>query len=134
MKYKEVKEYYESGKLRCHFLEDENGRRTGEYRDYHDNGQLWWNYFFRNKCVYGEIKIFNDNGTLYDHQLKDGKGNEIATVIEFNKPSTHTEEQLIQIAKEHNLPLISELPKTEAERTLWNLKYPDMPCLPNAST
>ena len=71
--------------------------------------------------------MFNDDGNLQHHFLRDGKSNELATVIFDGKPSEHTEEQLIEIAKEHNLPLFSDLPKTEAELTLWNLKYPHLP-------
>ena len=130
MKYKEVKEHYESGQLERHYFVDENGNRRGEHRYYHENGQLHWHCLKRSGVIYGEIKTFDEDGTLWYHYLKDGKGNDLACVIKFNKPSTHSEDQLIEIAKEHNLPLLSELPKAEAERTLWNLKHPDMPCLP----
>ena len=129
MKYKEVKEYYNSGQLEYHYYEDENGHKCGECRYYHEDGKLQRHYMIRVRFYYGEVKTLNTNGTLRHLYLKDGDGIELATVIEYDKPSTHTEEQLIQIAKEHNLPLLSELPKTEAERTLWNLKHPDLPLL-----
>ena len=126
MKYKEFKEHYKSGHLFSHYFLDESGSRCGEYRRYYKNGQLWWHSFSSKDRDCGDKKSFRSDGTLQHHYLKDGKGNEISTV----NPSIHTEEQLIEIAKEHNLPLLSELPKTEAELTHWNLKWPDCPCLP----
>ena len=134
MKYKEVKKHYDSGQLKRHYFIDESGRTHGEYRRYHENGQLHWHYFNHINYDYGEAKLFNKDGTLYHHYLKDGKGNEIATVIDKGKPSTHSDEELIQIAKDNNLPLLSELPKTEAELTHWNLKHPTTPYLPIEST
>ena len=130
MKYKEVKKHYRSGKLMFHHMIDETGNGYGEWRYYHMNGQLYWHNFSRDDYDYGEVKKFNSDGTLFHHYLMDDKCNELATVVRGGHPSTHSEEQLIQIAKEHNLPLLSELPKTEAEVTLWNLKHPDLPCLP----
>ena len=134
MKYKEVKRHSNVGQHVSHYSIDENGYACGEHRSYHHNGQLRWHHFSLSGYRYGEVKTFNSDGTPDHHNLKDGKGNELATVIRYGKPATHTEEQLIKIAKEHNLPLLSELPKTEAERTLWNLKHPAMSCLPNIST
>ena len=130
MKYKEVKKHYESGELSCHFFEDENGNAYGEYRRYHENGNLMSHSIRCNDRIYGDMKLFTDDGTLRHHCLMDGNGNELASVIEFQKPDTHSEEQLNEIAKEHDLPLVSELPKTESEVTLWHIKNPDCPCLP----
>ena len=130
MKYKEVKEYHGSGQLKWQYYEDENGNRCGEFRTYSESGDLEWHCFKRDDVLYSEVKAFYDDGSLWFHHLEDGEGNELATVIEFGNPSTHSEEELIGIAKEHNLPLLSDLPKAEVEVTLWNLKHPDMPCLP----
>ena len=130
MKYKEVKNHFKSGKLKDHYFVDENGNACGELRRYYENGQLNWHNLGDAYVVYGEAKAFNSDGSLRHHYLEDSESNELASVIEHHKTSTHTEEQLIQIAKEHNLPLLSELPKTEAEVTHWNLKWPDCPCLP----
>ena len=130
MKYKKVKEYYGSGKLRRRYFVDENGKKCGEVRSLHGNGQSCCCQFSLNGYDYGEAKEFDHDGTILHHYLMDGRGNALADVINCGKPSTHSEEQLIEIAKEHNLPLLSEIPKTEAEVTLWNLKYPDCPCLP----
>ena len=130
MKYKEVKRHCKSGQLEYHYFVDENGNKGGEYQSFCDHGQLNWHHFTHRGYDYGEVKTFNDDGTIFHHYLMDGKGNELADVIAHCKPSTHTEEQLIKIAKRHNLPPLSELPKTEAELTLWNLKWPDCPCLP----
>ena len=132
MKYKEVKRHYDSGGISRHYFVDENGNIHGEVRTYHENGQLEWHYLRRSRVIFifGEVKMFNTGGTLIHHCLKDVNSDVIADVIYCGNPSTHSEGQLIQIAKEHNLPLLSELPKTEAELTHWNLKYPDCPCLP----
>ena len=132
MKYKEVKTHYKSGKLEYHYIVDESDYRHGEYRDYHENGQLSSHKFSLSGYRYGEVKAFTDDGTLSYHYLRDGKGNKLATVIEYCKPSTHSGAQLIEIAKEHNLPLLSDIPKTEAERTHWNLKWPDLPYIAGA--
>ena len=130
MKYKEVKKRRAYGHLKHHHFVDENGQSRGENRAYYDNGQTWWRYFSRNGSDYGEVKEFNFDGTLQFHYLMDGRGNALASVIDEGDPATHTEEQLIEIAKEHGVPLLSDLPKTEAELTHWNLKHPDCPCLP----
>ena len=130
MKYEEIKEHHESGQLSFHYFEDENGDECGEYRSYYEDGKLHWHNFYRRDREYGGIMMFDDDGTLCHYYLMDGKGKEIATVVASGKRSTHSEEQLIEIAKEHGLPLLSDLPKTDAELTHWNLKYPDLPCLP----
>ena len=129
MKYEEVKEYYENGQLNYHFLLDENGLTYGEFRKYYHNGQLCWHRFHRNHSPYGEMKEFNSDGTICYHYLIDVEYDKLASVTYDGEPDCHTEEELIQIAKEHGLPLLSELPKTEEEVTLWNLKYPDLPLL-----
>ena len=130
MKYKEVKRHYESGQIECHYFVDENGDRHGEYRSYHWNGSLRWHYFLVNQWRCGEVKDFYYDGTLCDHYLTDSNDNDLATVIQYGEESTHSEEELIEMAKEHGVPLLSELPKTEAELTHWNLKWPECPCLP----
>ena len=130
MKYKEVKYHYDSGDLEYHYFVDENGKKQGEYRDYYMDGELFYHNFTRNGYDYGEIKEFNIDGTLEYHYLVDGNSIRLAYVVSMSEPSTHSEEQLIQIAKERGLPLLLEIPKTEAELTHWNLKHPDTPCLP----
>ena len=126
----EKKEYYKSGHLEWHTFVDENGWICGEYRRYHENGQLHWHYLMFGCFHHGEVKMINTDGTLVHHYLMDGKNKHLASVIRHGKASSHSESQLIQNAKERGLPLLSDLPKTEAELTLWNLKYPNMPCLP----
>ena len=127
MKFQESKKHYESGQVECHYFLDENGYRCGECREYHENGQLHWHLSIRSGVIFGEAKMYNSRGHLRHHYLMDGNGKEIAKVIFCGKSSTHSEEELIEIAKEHNLPLLSELPKTEDERTHWNLKWPELP-------
>ena len=130
MKYKEVKWHYDSGDLKYHYFLAENGDKHGECRTYYENGKLRSHEFSLSGYRYGEVKWFNKDGTLEHHYLVDGNSIRLAYVVSMAEPSTHSEEQLIQIAKEHGLPLLSELPKTEAELTHWNLKYPDIPCIP----
>ena len=130
MKYKEVKEYYMDDRIKRQYFLDESGKQWGEYRSYYGNGQVLRHCFRLDDCACYEVKVLNDDGSLYHHYLNDGKGTELATVVEHGEPSIHSDEQLIEIAKEHNLPLLSELPKAEEEVTLWNIKHPDMPCLP----
>ena len=130
MKYKEVTQHYNTGQLQHHLFMNWNGTVHGEYREYHESGQLEWHYLKRSGVIFGEAKMFSSRGCLFHHYLVDGNGKEIATVISCGKSAIHTEEQLIQIGKEHNLPLLEDIPKTEEEVTLWNLKYPGIPCLP----
>ena len=130
MKCEEVKEYYECGQLSFHYLEDENGNECGEYREYHENGQLLSHCFLQTNWRYGEVKVYDNGGELDYHYLEDGEGDELAVVVNSGHPGSHSAAELIEIAKEHNLPLLEDIPKTEAEVTLWNLKYPECPCLP----
>ena len=133
MKYKEVKERHGiSGRITYHYFEDEYGGGHGESRSYHMNGQMHYHCCIRDDWDYGEVKMYSPLGKLKRHYLTDGKGNVIAAVRMGSASATHTETQLIETAKVHNLPLLSELPKTEAELTLWNLKWPDLPFLPIA--
>ena len=129
MKYEEVRSVL-GGRVSMQYMVSSNEEFAGEHRSFYLNGKLHWHYFERDGWDYGEKKSFTSDGVVYHHYLKDGKGNELATVTNHGEPSTHSEEQLIEIAKEHNLPLLSELPKTEVELTHWNIKYPDFPCLP----
>ena len=133
MKYQEIKEHYRSGHLACHYYEDDSGNRCGEFRRYYENGHLRWQVLYHDDFTLGEVKTIGINGTLRQHYLQNGKGKMLASVIDCGNPNTHSEEQLIQIAKEHGLPLLSDLPKTEAELTHWNLKWPDLPLLPIAT-
>ena len=132
MKYKEVKENYQYrniNQLHTHSFVGDNGKEFGEHRHYFLNGRIFAQYFYRNGREIGEYKVFADDGELLKHQLLMGRC-VIASVTTGAQPDTHSEEELIEIAKEHNLPLLSELPKTEEEVTHWNLKWPDLPCLP----
>ena len=125
MKYQEIKTFYDTGQLLRHYSVGESGNKCGEFRGYYESGQLAQHSCRRAAHAKGEIKRFNRHGEVTSHYLMDGWGNRLATVN-----FTHSEEELIETAKEHNLPLLSELPKTEEEVTHWNLKWPDCPCLP----
>ena len=133
MKYQEVKRHHKNGGIKLHVLLDDSAMAVGEQRHYHEGGQSSWHFFRNGRKRLGEVKVFDCDGVVWFHYLTDDKGNDLASVIEHGEPHDHTEEQLIQIAKEHGLPLLSDLPKSEEEVTLWNLKWPDLPCLPIAS-
>ena len=129
MKFKEFKKHHESGYLECHYYEDENGFKCGEQRLYRSDGSLWVHSLARDGISFGEQMSFGNDGEILERYLH-FNCKTMAKVISCGNPATHSEEELIEIAKEHNLPLLSELPKTDAELTHWNLKYPHLPCLP----
>ena len=54
---------------RYHYFIDENGLKQGEYKDYHDNGQLWEHTFFQNDKRHGEYKDYHYNGQLWEHSF-----------------------------------------------------------------
>ena len=133
---KEIIERYASGGVHRHYLVDKNGRAIGEYCEYWESGQFCIHTFYGKSgyATYGETKAFNPDGTIRYHFLLSTGRKELATVTSLMRPQRDTtEENLVKVANRHNLPLLSELPKTEAEVTLWNLKYPDCPCLPIGS-
>jgi antitoxin component YwqK of YwqJK toxin-antitoxin module len=39
----------------------------GEFKRYHDNGQLYAHAFFQNDKLHGEFKTYLKNGQLYEH-------------------------------------------------------------------
>ncbi len=48
-----------------HYFVDEQNRIQGEYRDYHENGQLWEHSFRLNDIRHGEYKEYRENGRLW---------------------------------------------------------------------
>jgi antitoxin component YwqK of YwqJK toxin-antitoxin module len=52
-----------------HYFIDDEERYQGEYKDWHDNGQLCEHCFYVNDELHGEYKWLNDDGTLEWHQF-----------------------------------------------------------------
>jgi antitoxin component YwqK of YwqJK toxin-antitoxin module len=50
-----------------HYFVDEDNRIQGEYKDYHENGQLWVHSFYINGNRHGEYKSFYGNGRKFEH-------------------------------------------------------------------
>ena len=63
LKHGEFKSYHENGNLdiHCHYI---NGKRHGEYKIYHHNGQLLCHCHYNNGKQHGEYKSYYYNGTL----------------------------------------------------------------------
>ena len=81
--------------------------------DYYGELLEWRSYTHRNKLCYHEI-YGGDNKRLYCNRLNPKRIEEVHA-----------------IARDHNLPLILDLPKNELDLTSWNLKYPDIPLIPS---
>jgi antitoxin component YwqK of YwqJK toxin-antitoxin module len=50
-----------------HYFIDENGHKQGEYKEWHDNGQLYVHCFFVDGKQHGEYKWWYENGQLWEH-------------------------------------------------------------------
>jgi antitoxin component YwqK of YwqJK toxin-antitoxin module len=50
-----------------HYFIDENGQKQGEYKEWHDNGQLYMHCFFVDDKLHGEFKWWYPNGQLRMH-------------------------------------------------------------------
>ncbi len=50
-----------------HYFIDENGVKQGEYKDYHDIGQLCEHSFRLNDKRHGEYKHYFNDGALFVH-------------------------------------------------------------------
>jgi antitoxin component YwqK of YwqJK toxin-antitoxin module len=50
-----------------HYFIDENGQKQGEYKEWHDNGQLYMHCFFVDDKRHGEFKRWYPNGQLSRH-------------------------------------------------------------------
>ena len=59
----EFKTYHNNGQLYEHtfYL---NGKRHGEYKEYHENGQLSVHTFYQNVKQHGEFKSYYENGKI----------------------------------------------------------------------
>ncbi len=52
-----------------HYFIDENEHIQGEYKDFHENGQLWGHVFYQNGKRHGEYKEYFKNGQLWVHSF-----------------------------------------------------------------
>ena len=50
-----------------HYYENDKGQLHGEYKSYHDNGQLWGHCHFKNGKQHGEYKRHYATGQLRIH-------------------------------------------------------------------
>jgi len=68
----EYKEWHDNGQLWIHsFYKD--GKRNGEYKMWYVNGQLYEHSFYKDGDLDGEHKMWHDNGQLFIHSFyKDG--------------------------------------------------------------
>jgi antitoxin component YwqK of YwqJK toxin-antitoxin module len=65
LKQGEYKFYHENGQLSIHTFY-QNGKCHGEFKSYYGNGQLWEHAFYLNNNLHGEYKRYHKNG-LYIH-------------------------------------------------------------------
>ena len=64
----EYKRWHENGELWVYcFYKD--GQLHGEYKRWHENGQLWIHTFFKDDKAEGEYRQWNENGQLWHHKL-----------------------------------------------------------------
>ena len=66
MKLKEIKTYYDNGKLYKHYYKDWRGRKQGKCISYYDNGQLCWKGQYENNLYEGRWEYYNRDGSLID--------------------------------------------------------------------
>jgi antitoxin component YwqK of YwqJK toxin-antitoxin module len=59
---------------RHHYFEDDEGRRQGEYKSWHKNGNICRHSFYVDDKLHGEYKYWSDDGTIWFHDFYvDGK-------------------------------------------------------------
>ena len=58
---KEHKEYYNNGQLHRHYWRNEKRNMEGEYKSWHESGQLAIHCFFKNGMSQGEYKLYYRN-------------------------------------------------------------------------
>jgi antitoxin component YwqK of YwqJK toxin-antitoxin module len=69
----EYKEWHENGQLIKHYFYKDD-KFDGEYKDWHSNGQLYIHCFYKDGKLDGEYKEWHDNGQLIKHHFyKDDK-------------------------------------------------------------
>ena len=62
----EYKRWHENGQLYAHYFY-KNGKRDGEFKSWHENGQLCRNCFYKNGELNGEYKNWDGKGQLFYH-------------------------------------------------------------------
>ncbi|MFW6202880.1 MAG: toxin-antitoxin system YwqK family antitoxin, partial [Marinilabilia sp.] len=79
-----------NGKKAYEWHYDETGKRTGEQKYYHPNGELQYSGKWENGEVTGEIKVFDEKGNLAEkRQYDDG---EFRQTIAISDQPTNAEE------------------------------------------
>jgi antitoxin component YwqK of YwqJK toxin-antitoxin module len=76
MKLKEIKTYYDNDILHQHyFVNENNGKKEGKYKNWWCNGQLFIISYYKNGFLDGEYKVWNkDGGKLWiNSYYKNGK-------------------------------------------------------------
>lgn len=87
-----------------HFFVDEQARRQGEYKLWHDNGQLWVHCFYVDNNWDGEFKTWHNDGTLYNHCFYVND-----TEVSFDEiPYPETEEDRMYFKLKYNLQLLPD--------------------------
>ena len=123
---------------------DEEYNYSGECMGTYDNGNIESHHFKKDDHYHGEYKGWDENGNLMHHSLDEGS-KEVALVV-FQEADRYTGvnlerkvvtyEELVEIARERNLPLLEDIPAEDDEegKLLWRLKHPDIPLLPYTTT
>ena len=82
-----------------HYFVDEHNLRQGEYKYYHDNGQLYIHTFCINDTCHGEYKTYHWNGQL-DYATFFYQDNDLNV-----NPDTLTEQDRVYIMMSGRLPI-----------------------------
>ena len=86
-----VKEYHENGKLEGIGYKNENGKKEGEWKFYHETGELYVTGYYVDGKKHGEFKDYYTDGTLecigvYNHGYKVGEWKSQLLAILRQKP------------------------------------------------
>jgi len=80
----EYKEWHENGQLRVQTTY-KNGKQHGEYKDWYSNGQLWNHQYKDNGSLHGEDKCWKRNGSLFlKNYWKHGKRQGITKLYDID--------------------------------------------------
>lgn len=90
----EYKFYYENGNPSYLWFYDENGKRTGVQRYFHENGNLSVEGEWKEGAETGVIKKYYENGSLESEQSFNSGILDVATVKQYEKKEVQTAEGL----------------------------------------
>ena len=98
----------------------------GEYKKWEANsGKLEYHFFYLDSSVHGEYRIWT-SGELVSWCLVD-RGETFMSYDPLSVNDGETLARLERAARDHGFPLLSDIPLTDEDRTMWNLKYPKLP-------